>query len=164
MWSFKGTLWNSTQNSLPIHWKMLFFLYNTEFLELRYHNHFCMWYPPRPCSLCNKSPYIVIMRVNPLLPNCFEETIKYIYIFNNFFTWSQAFSQYCDGTKRLNISPRKTAMVQLYISDWKAYLFVNIAYFGHQQYPDYHYFISLINRFLDPEFHIIFISSIYQHL
>ena len=27
MWNFKGTLWNSTQNSLPIHWKM-WFLYN----------------------------------------------------------------------------------------------------------------------------------------
>ena len=32
MWNFKVTLWNSTQNILPIHWK-LWFLYNTEILR-----------------------------------------------------------------------------------------------------------------------------------
>ena len=32
MWNFKGTLWNSTQNNLPIHWK-IWFLCNTEILR-----------------------------------------------------------------------------------------------------------------------------------
>ena len=32
MWNFKGTLWNSTQNILPIHWKISF-LYNTDILR-----------------------------------------------------------------------------------------------------------------------------------
>ena len=32
MWNFKGDLWNSTQNILPIHWKIQFF-YNTEILR-----------------------------------------------------------------------------------------------------------------------------------
>ena len=32
MWNFKGTLWNSTQNILPIHWK-IWFLYNTDILR-----------------------------------------------------------------------------------------------------------------------------------
>ena len=32
MWNFKGTLWNSTQNILPIHWKM-WFLYNIYILR-----------------------------------------------------------------------------------------------------------------------------------
>ena len=34
MWNFKGILWNSTQNILPIHWK-IWFLHNTEFLRAR---------------------------------------------------------------------------------------------------------------------------------
>ena len=32
VWNFKGTLWNSTQNILPIHWK-IWFLYNIEILR-----------------------------------------------------------------------------------------------------------------------------------
>ena len=32
MWNFKGTLWNSTQNILPIYWKV-WFLYNIEILR-----------------------------------------------------------------------------------------------------------------------------------
>ena len=32
MWNFKGTLWNSTQNILPIHWKM-WLLYNIDILR-----------------------------------------------------------------------------------------------------------------------------------
>ena len=32
MWNFKGTLWNSTQNILPIHWK-IWFLCNIEILR-----------------------------------------------------------------------------------------------------------------------------------
>ena len=48
MWNFKGTLWNSTQNILPIHWK-IWCLYNIEILralkDLKAHTHF---YPPPP--------------------------------------------------------------------------------------------------------------------
>ena len=32
VWNFKGTLWNSTQNILPIHWK-IWFLYDIEILR-----------------------------------------------------------------------------------------------------------------------------------
>ena len=32
VWNFKGTLWNSTQNIFPIHWKV-WFLYNIEILR-----------------------------------------------------------------------------------------------------------------------------------
>ena len=32
VWNFKGTFWNSTQNILPIHWK-IWFLYNIEILR-----------------------------------------------------------------------------------------------------------------------------------
>ena len=32
VWNFKGNLWNSTQNILPIHWK-IWFLYNIEILR-----------------------------------------------------------------------------------------------------------------------------------
>ena len=32
VWNFKGTLWNSPQNILPIHWK-IWFLYNIEILR-----------------------------------------------------------------------------------------------------------------------------------
>ena len=32
VWNFKGTLWNSTQNIIPIHWK-IWFLYNIEILR-----------------------------------------------------------------------------------------------------------------------------------
>ena len=46
MWNFKGTLWNSTQNILPIHWNIRL-LYNIEIislLDLRAHIHF--WNAP----------------------------------------------------------------------------------------------------------------------
>ena len=44
MWNFKGYLWNSTQNILPIHWKMQF-LFNIQFLRaLRACKHF--WNSP----------------------------------------------------------------------------------------------------------------------
>ena len=33
MWNFKGDLWNSTQSTLPIHWKVQF-LYNVEMQEI----------------------------------------------------------------------------------------------------------------------------------
>ena len=34
MWNFKGILWNSTQNNLPIHWK-IWLLYNIEILRFK---------------------------------------------------------------------------------------------------------------------------------
>ena len=49
VWNFKGNLWNSTQNILPIHWKMRY-LYNIEFLrllDLRAHK----WFLNAPCPL-----------------------------------------------------------------------------------------------------------------
>ena len=49
VWNFKGTLWNSTQNILPIHWK-IWFLYN---IDLRAHTCFgnAASPPPPPRSL-----------------------------------------------------------------------------------------------------------------
>ena len=41
MWNFKGTLWNSTQNILSIHWKMRF-VYNIEILRA----HMRFWNAP----------------------------------------------------------------------------------------------------------------------
>ena len=44
MWNFKGTLWNSTQNILPIHWK-IWLLYNIEILRaLRFKSSYAPWY------------------------------------------------------------------------------------------------------------------------
>ena len=46
MWNFKGTLWNSTQNILPIHWKKLF-LYNIEILNtLTFKSSYAFLNPP----------------------------------------------------------------------------------------------------------------------
>ena len=50
-WNFKGTLWNSTQNILPIHWK-IWFLCNFEILRaLRFKSsylaHKCFWNTPQ---------------------------------------------------------------------------------------------------------------------
>ena len=46
VWNFKGTLWNSTQNILPIHWK-IWLLYNIEILRaLRFKSSF--WFLKRP--------------------------------------------------------------------------------------------------------------------
>ena len=49
VWNFKGTLWNSTQNILPIHWK-IWFLYNTEILKaLRFESSYAfLKRPPAP--------------------------------------------------------------------------------------------------------------------
>ena len=44
VWNFKGTLWNSTRNILPIHWKIIL-LYSTEILRaLRFNVRF--WNAP----------------------------------------------------------------------------------------------------------------------
>ena len=53
VWNFKGTLWNSTQNTLPIHWKMQF-LYNIAILRaLRFKSSLAfLKYPPGTLSLC----------------------------------------------------------------------------------------------------------------
>ena len=46
MWNFKGTLWNSTQNSLPIHWK-IWFLYNIAIIRaLRFKSSYAFWNAP----------------------------------------------------------------------------------------------------------------------
>ena len=51
VWNFKGTLWNSTQNILFIHWK-IWFLYNIEILRaLRFKSSYSfLKCPPDPCS------------------------------------------------------------------------------------------------------------------
>ena len=45
VWNFKGSLWNSTQNILPIHWKMCRWLKIYELLDLRAHT--CFWNAPK---------------------------------------------------------------------------------------------------------------------
>ena len=50
MWNFKGTLWNSTQNILPIHWK-IWLLFNIEILR----------------ALRFKSSYVLLK--HPLVPH-----------------------------------------------------------------------------------------------
>ena len=50
VWNFEYTIWNSTQNILPIHWK-IWYLYSIgilELLDLRAHTHF---WTPTPSSL-----------------------------------------------------------------------------------------------------------------
>ena len=49
MWNYKGTLWNSTQNILPIHWK-IGFLHNIEILSaLRFKSSYAfLKRPPAP--------------------------------------------------------------------------------------------------------------------
>ena len=72
MWNFKGTLWNSTQNILLIHWKIRF-LYNIGILRaLRFKSSYAFlkrppgngfvlnsWHKPRPSSLTHiyKGPF-----------------------------------------------------------------------------------------------------------
>ena len=49
VWNFKGALWNSTQNILPIHWKIWFFYSRAIFKTLRFKSSytFLKW-PPGP--------------------------------------------------------------------------------------------------------------------
>ena len=56
MWNFKGTLWNSTHNILPIHWK-IWFLYNIKILR----------------ALKFKSSYSFLKR--PPVPQCPEHFV-----------------------------------------------------------------------------------------
>ena len=58
MWNFKGILWNSTQNILPIYWK-IWFLYNSEILRaLRFKKELiCIFEPPAPHPHPTLSPY-----------------------------------------------------------------------------------------------------------
>ena len=57
VWNFKGTLWNSTQNILPIHWKM-YILYANENLRA----HACFWNAPLGST---KSPIFSRLGVPP---------------------------------------------------------------------------------------------------
>ena len=43
VWNFKGDLWNSTQNILPIHWKILFLFKVGIWRALKFN---CIWYAP----------------------------------------------------------------------------------------------------------------------
>ena len=67
MWNFKGTLWNSTQNILPIHWKVRF-LYNIEILRaLRFKSSYAFLKRPPGLahtvgSLCSLVPFSGRMR------------------------------------------------------------------------------------------------------
>ena len=61
MWNFKGTLWNSTQNILPIHWK-IWFLYNIEILwALRFKSSYA--FLKRPPGLPNSQMCLIIYAV-----------------------------------------------------------------------------------------------------
>ena len=57
MWNFKGTLWNSTQNISPIHWKVRF-LYNIEILRaLRFKSSYAfLKRPPGQLTMINSHP------------------------------------------------------------------------------------------------------------
>ena len=58
VWNFKGYLWNSTQNILPIHWKMRF-LYRVDILKaLRFKSSLAFL----KCTLVWWLDYIVYMR------------------------------------------------------------------------------------------------------
>ena len=48
VWNFKGTLWNSTQNISPIHWKI--------WLDLRAHK--CFWNAPQSAKWINIPLYL----------------------------------------------------------------------------------------------------------
>ena len=48
--NFKGTLWNSTQNILPIHWR-IWFLYNIEILRALRFKSSCTFFKCPPSSL-----------------------------------------------------------------------------------------------------------------
>ena len=60
MWNFKGTLWNSTQNILPIHWKIEL-LYNIEILRaLRFKSSYVfLKRPPGYGLVLNRSQAII---------------------------------------------------------------------------------------------------------
>ena len=68
MWNFKGTLWNSTQNILPIHWK-IWFLYNIEILRaLRFKSSYAfLKRPPDPYG-----SYVVASVSSPLSYLCID--------------------------------------------------------------------------------------------
>ena len=91
VWHFKGTLWNSTQNILSIHWK-IWFLYNNEILRaLRFKSSYAfLKRPPGPCFpqgrilstwvLRNDSKYkycCLSSKLWYLQHNCVGDTIVY---------------------------------------------------------------------------------------
>ena len=61
VWNFKGTLWNSTQNILPIYWK-IWFLYNSEIL--RAHTRF---WTPHVCTCIYF--YCILLQFIPSCPS-----------------------------------------------------------------------------------------------
>ena len=55
MWNFKAYIWNSTQNILPIHWKMQF-IYSVEiFRVLRFKSSLAFRNDPSPHPRCNRT-------------------------------------------------------------------------------------------------------------
>ena len=61
VWNFNGTLWNSTQDIVAIHWKIWFFLYNIEILRaLRFKNSYAFFKrPPDPFSTIAKGVIMI---------------------------------------------------------------------------------------------------------
>ena len=54
VWNFKGNLWNSKQNILPIHWKIRF-LYSVEILTaLRFRRWYMFWNTPRASNFTSR--------------------------------------------------------------------------------------------------------------
>ena len=68
VWNFKGTLWNSAQNILPIHWK-IWFLYNIEILKVLRFKSSCTFSKRPPVPLWNCS------QVNATEPHQWEVNI-----------------------------------------------------------------------------------------
>ena len=60
MWNFKGTLWNSTQNILPVHWKM-WILFTTEKLRALIF---------KSSKVFLKRPPVLTWSFNSLAPGC----------------------------------------------------------------------------------------------
>ena len=64
MWNFKGTLWNSTQNILLIHWKIRF-LYNIGILRaLRFKSSYAFLKRPPARLLCHVQTFVVISYID----------------------------------------------------------------------------------------------------
>ena len=80
MWNFKGTLWNSTINILPIHWKILV-LYNIEILKaLRFESSYTFFkHPPEVHIQSEPSQYTAVHRITvfePLKNNKTRSTLR----------------------------------------------------------------------------------------
>ena len=79
VWNFKGTLWNSTQNILPIHWKV-WFLYNIEILRaLRFKS--SQVFLKRPPGLSTQVVNTLKMRQNGC--HCADNIFKCTFLHEN---------------------------------------------------------------------------------